>query len=352
HVEAATYELGRYLISRDRYADGAKILAEFTGRYPGSALVLPALSNLGLAHLNMGDRTRSMEYYKTIVERAPYSREARDAMASIRGLYVDAGDVDGYLAYARAAGVSTDVGEVQRDSLTFAAAERIYLSGETERAIPALENYINGDARGQYIPTALGYLSGLYFAAERYAEAADTYLKVWNLIGDESAAHKAVEGYVDSTIATEDPERISAASERVAKQSWIGAGEPVLRKIRFAAAGVLRDQGETDAATVIYRELAGDVRTVEGAESAYRVIEHLYNSGETRAAEEAVFALSQAGTPHGYWLGRAFLTLGDIYVGEGDTFQARATLQSIVDGYTPEDDGIVAAAKERIANLK
>ena len=62
--------------------------------------------------------------------------------------------------------------------------------------------------------------------------------------------------------------------------------------------------------------------------------------------------MSQAGTPHGYWLGEAFLTLGDIYVNQGDTFQARATFQSIVDGYSPDNDGIVAAAKERIANLK
>lgn len=32
-------------------------------------------------------------------------------------------------------------------------------------------------------------------------------------------------------------------------------------------------------------------------------------------------------------------------------FQARATYQSIVDGYTPADDGIVAEAKEKIKKL-
>ena len=78
----------------------------------------------------------------------------------------------------------------------------------------------------------------------------------------------------------------------------------------------------------------------------------MYGAGEYLRAEEAVFALSQSGTGHSYWLGEAFLTLGDIYVRQGDTFQARATFQSIVDGYSPADDGIVAAARERIANLK
>ena len=32
-------------------------------------------------------------------------------------------------------------------------------------------------------------------------------------------------------------------------------------------------------------------------------------------------------------------------------FQARATYQSIVDGYTPADDGIIDQAKERIQKL-
>ena len=56
-------------------------------------------------------------------------------------------------------------------------------------------------------------------------------------------------------------------------------------------------------------------------------------------------------SPRAYWLARAFLVLGDVYVNKGDTFQARATYQSIADGYSPADDGIVEAAKERIQTL-
>ena len=40
-----------------------------------------------------------------------------------------------------------------------------------------------------------------------------------------------------------------------------------------------------------------------------------------------------------------------VYVSRGDLFQARATYQSIVDGYSASDDGIVEIAKERIAGL-
>ena len=53
-----------------------------------------------------------------------------------------------------------------------------------------------------------------------------------------------------------------------------------------------------------------------------------------------------------YWQAKSFIILGDILVKQGNNFQARATYQSIVDGYTPADDGIVAEAKARIKNLK
>jgi hypothetical protein len=43
--------------------------------------------------------------------------------------------------------------------------------------------------------------------------------------------------------------------------------------------------------------------------------------------------------------------LGDIYLDRGDSFQARATYQSVVDGYSPADDGIVELAKSKISKM-
>ena len=52
-----------------------------------------------------------------------------------------------------------------------------------------------------------------------------------------------------------------------------------------------------------------------------------------------------------YWLAKAYILLGDVYVRRGDNFQARATYQSVADGYSPADDGIVDEAKKRIEKL-
>jgi hypothetical protein len=68
-------------------------------------------------------------------------------------------------------------------------------------------------------------------------------------------------------------------------------------------------------------------------------------------AENRIYALSESKTQHTYWLGKAFILLGDIYMDRGDAFQAKATYQSIIDGYSPSDDGIVEEARERIKKM-
>ncbi|MDR2890246.1 MAG: tetratricopeptide repeat protein [Alistipes sp.] len=374
YVEAATYELGRTLVSRGDYAAGAKVLDEFVAGYPSSTFALAALSNLALARLNTGDGEGAMAYYKAIVERAPWSREARDAMDGIRSIYVDRNDVEGYFDYAATVEVATDTGAAQRDSLSFAAAESVYLAGDPERAVAALEKYLAGVAGGsgagkaadgasgadagggRYVPTATEYLAHSYFKAERYAEAADTYSDLATMASSDADAGRALDGWVAATVATGDADRIKAMEEVVKKRS---VPDETRRNALFAIAGVLRQEGRrafggganANRALAIYRDLADEVRTPRGAESTYRVIEYLYAAQDYAAAEEAVFEFSDAGTPHGQWLARAFLVLGDIYAGRDDAFQARATYQSIVDGYSPADDGVIDEAREKIANL-
>ena len=112
----------------------------------------------------------------------------------------------------------------------------------------------------------------------------------------------------------------------------------------------LRQQDRRADAVKLYRELAADVRSKEGSAAAYYVLEDTFEKGDMDKTEKAIFAYSER-EPQAYWLAKAFILLGDVYVRKGDNFQARATYQSVADGYSPADDGIVDEAKERIAKL-
>ena len=380
-----TYYSDRQFDEALKYYGQAAVLEPFVETYVYSPYRSAALSELGLAYLNLGDKKKSLSYYDMVVKTAPQSSDAKDALQGIRDIYVSEGDAGGYFDYARKSGVEGDLTAMSRDSLSFAAARRIYLSGEPASAAKSLRSYLEsypkgyytadalyclsdcylktgersraietlaalaGAGQNQYTHRALKTLAGMTFADERFTEAAAAYRKLADAESTAAGKAEAMNGYVRATIAAGDEERILSMADDVA--SYTAAGDLAWRESQFAKAGILDRRGDAAAAQKIYKVLSANVKTSEGAESAYRVIESAFRAGDTARAEKLVLDFSDKGTPHAFWLAKSFLVLGDIYVQKGDMFQARATYQSIVDGYPPADDGIVAEAKEKIKKL-
>ena len=385
YVDDAMYELGRSYIAHEKYRDGAATLENFIEKYPQSPHYASALSYLGLAHLNLGDSAKSLIYYDMVVTKSPKSSEARDAMQGIREIYVERGEVDSFFDYAKKVGAEGNLTNMTRDSLSFISAQKIYISKRYELAAKSLRSYIKSYPKGYYITDALFYLSDCYmkqndrdyaiealmdlstyptnqyseialeqlskmtFEDKRYDQAAVAYRKLFVVSNSRKDKEQAILGYVRSTLKVGDKDKIAAMAQDVASQK--GAGDVAMRESQFAYAEQLREQKREAEALVLYKKLAVEVDSEQGAISHYRVIESLFNEGRLDDAEKAVYAYSDKKPSYAYWLARAYILLGDVYVAREDGFQARATYQSIADGYSPADDGIVKLAKERIAKL-
>ena len=384
YADEASYELGRSYIAQQKYAEGAAQLERFVARYPSSPRVTAAWSDLGLAYLNLGNRQKSLACYDRVVNAAPQSSEARGAMQSIREIYVSEGDADAYFDYAARAGIESDLTALSRDSLSFAAAQKLYLDGDRAAATRALNSYVETYPKGSYRTDALYYLSDCYLVADnreraietltalanqgktpytvpvleklseltcaekRWDEAAAAYRRLYDVAPSRTAREDAATGYVRARVAGGDAAKIAAAAREVI--ALPDAGQTATREAKYALATQLREGGDAAEAAKLYRDLAAEVRTKEGSEAAYRLIEATFASGDLDRTEKEVFALSDR-NPQPYWLARAYLLLGEVYVRRGDTFQARATWQSVADGYSPADDGIVEEARARIAKL-
>ena len=384
YVESAQFESGRSYLSSGRYAEGARTLEAFLERYPNSAHRSQALAGLGLAYFNLGDRDKALAYYNRIVAAAPQSAEARNAVENIREIYLSRGDADAYFAYAEQAGVESDLSAMARDSISFVAAQQLYLSDRFERAAASLQHYLSSYPKGYYRRDALYLLSDchlrnhdraaaieslselaaeennsytlkvlqtlseLAYAEQRYPEAAAAYRKRYAASADAAERETAMTGYVRATVAAGDEARIRAMAAEVRAAG--DAGVTARREATFALAESLRKAGSRSEAAGYYNELAGDVRTAEGSAAGYYLLEDRFETGDLAATEQAIFAYSER-NPKSYWLGKAYLLLGEIYRLQGDDFQARATWQSIVNGYSPADDGIIDEANARIRKL-
>jgi ATP/maltotriose-dependent transcriptional regulator MalT len=77
----------------------------------------------------------------------------------------------------------------------------------------------------------------------------------------------------------------------------------------------------------------------------------LNKKDKTAEAEKVITEFIDQKTPHQYWMARVFLLLADISIKKGDLLQARATLQSLKDYYSVDNDGILDEVKAKLSSL-
>lgn len=385
YVDAAMYELGHSYIIDEKYNDGVKVLTRFVADYPSSSYHLQALSDLGLAYMNLGDKDKALEYYDKVVKSSPQSSQSKSALQGIRDIYIERGNADGYFDYAQSQGLESNVSGVTRDSLSYVAAQKLYLDDKIEEASVSLKSYLMNYPNGYYRTDALFFLSDCYvregmeseaiatlselveqgntqyservleklsdmcYKSERWAQAAAAYRRLYDVTTSAATKKSAASGYVAATLKYGTDAEIVQMADDAEKMPELTS--VARRKARYAKAGVLEREGKAAEALEMYKLLSAEVKSVEGAEARYRVIEAEFKAGHLQKAENMVYEFSDSKTPQNYWLAKAFILLGDIYMSRDDSFQARATYQSVADGYSPADDGIVEEAKSRIAKM-
>ena len=96
------------------------------------------------------DYDQAINAYKQVVQKYPGSDEARLAMRDLKSIYVDMNRIDEFAALASAMPGNIRFDASEQDSLTYMAAEKIYIRGRVEQA---------KESFGKYLQTCLLYTS-------------------------------------------------------------------------------------------------------------------------------------------------------------------------------------------------
>jgi hypothetical protein len=78
----------------------------------------------------------------------------------------------------------------------------------------------------------------------------------------------------------------------------------------------------------------------------------LYLRREYKTSLSSAFDLTNKMPSHDYWVAKTYILIADNYIGLKDAFQAKSTLQSIIENYENKDDDILTQAKEKLEKLK
>lgn len=384
----ATYELGRAQMENGDYEPAIRTFETLRSRTPDGIYAARALIGKGMAWRNLGKYEAALDAYMQVVDLMPESEYSEEALLAINSIYQTTGTPEKYIEYVEKNGLSIGKSSAEREAVYFNTAEQIYIAGNYSQAVNYLRKYLSdypdaarrGDATF-YLADSYRHLGDKEKACECYA-AVDRYLKEGSFA--ESAAlgyarlsyelerySDSYDGYVKLGSMARMPENVAAArigrlraafgarkwNETVEAADAIASSDDsavLKREASFLKAKALLATSHREEAYGIFRKLSSLTSTPEGAESAWMIVQDLYDSGRYPETENTVYEFSATFGSQSYWLARCYITLSDAFLAQDKTAQAKATLESIRDGYVPsgDSDDIMNLVGDRLAKLE
>ncbi len=384
----AMYELGRTYMESGQNSEAVDVFEKLRTATSDKTFAARALIGKGMACRNMKDYDTALAQYKQVVDLLPGSEYSEEALLAINSIYQTTGTPEKYIEYLEDRGLGVGKTAAEREDIYFNTAEQVYLAGNYSQAVASLGKYLedfpNGARKGDALfyladsyrqtgdkekaceafaqagknlsdgsfaeGAALGYAS-LSYELGRYSDAYDGYVKLQEIAMMSENKVAAMAGKMNSAFAARMWQRAVSAAEEL-KSADVSAARR--REASFVQARAYLAQSDRENAFALFRSLAQSPSTPEGAESTYMLAQDYFDSGKFGSVENLVYDFAAGCGSQTYWLARCYVVLADSFAEKGNASQAKATLESIRDGYEPSsgDDDILAIVNEHLSKLQ
>ncbi|TNF30452.1 MAG: tetratricopeptide repeat protein, partial [Bacteroidetes bacterium] len=113
-------------------------------------------------------------------------------------------------------------------------------------------------------------------------------------------------------------------------------GDEVVGEAMLTSAKCALAQNDLRMAQERFKETLLESNNEVGAEAMYNLANIHFLQGEFDRSQELIFEMVNIFPNYGKWISKSFLLLADNYASQGDLFQAKLTLQNVIDNYEGE----------------
>jgi tetratricopeptide (TPR) repeat protein len=346
---------------------------------------------LGLANYNLSNNSEALASYQKLINQYPQSEEADEALQNMKNIYVEMGRPNDYVAFVQKAGKVISISEA--DSLTYAAAELQYTNKDCAAAINSFNNYLTKFPQGAYTLNANFYKSDCYSKSKDWQNAVTGYEAVVNQGSSpfaERAAYavariyyfelkdykqstvyftkllelattpenqlEALRGLVRSYYQTKDFAEANNVAKELLTKKGISTDDKAIANLVLGKS--LQVNNQCEEAIAAFKQVSAVNKSEWGAQARYETANCYYTLNQLSTAEKAALDVIKVTASYDFWVAKAYILLGDIYLKEKDYFNAKATYKSVADNATiPElkkeaQDKLQIAINEEQQNSK
>ncbi len=332
-----------------------------TSQYPKVYL------KLGLANYNLNNNAEALQDYQKLVSQYPQSAEANEALDNMKNIYIEMGKPNDYVAFVQKTGKVISVSEA--DSLTYAAAELQYSNNDCAAAINSFNNYLAKYPQGAYTLKANFYKSEcysknkdwqnavtgyeavldqgnspfaersayavariFYFELKDYQQSKTYFSKLLELATTPENQLEALRGLVRSYYQTKDFAEANNIAKELLTKKGISTDDKAIANLVLGKS--LQVNNQCEDAIKAFKQVSAVNKSEWGAESRYETANCYYTLNQLSTAEKAALDVIKVTGSYDYWVAKAYILLGDIYLKEKDYFNAKATYKSVADNAT------------------
>ena len=354
------------------------ILSKIVDEYPNSSYVKKSLLKMALIYYNNDQNKLALEINKRIIADYPKSSEAHEALTNLRTIYVETSKIAEFEDYLKTQSINISASAL--DSAMYESAELRYVKGDCDNASNDFASYLAKYPNAFFKLNANFYKSECDFKKGFFVEALKGYLYVTEqpksnftekaLIKSAFINYKkenfadALNGYIKLEELAEVPSNIMEArigqmrcnykvlhydASIVAAKKVIAMEKTpneIIHESHLTIAKSYLATGNDSLAMDEFKITTNLTRSEIGAEAKYNIAFLQYKKGDYTASEKTIDEIIKQVPSYDYWIAKSFILWADNYVALKDNFQAKATLQSIIDN--ADNPELINEAKQKL----
>lgn len=370
-ADDALFELGSTYAQSNQQSDAIAAYSTLIQYYNKSEWVPSAYNRMGLIQYNQGRMQEALATYKTVLQKYPKTDESQEALVAIKDIYINMGEPQEYFNLLKqypGAMVSTSA----QDSIVYQAAEVQFSKGEYEKALKGFDAYIKQYPQGAFTLQAYFYrgecnnlanndnaavidyeyvlsqpvnkfterallrASSIRFKNGQYEKALPHYTALLESARSEENQKEAMAGILRCQYKLKQYSSALESADKVIALK--GISETVVIEAGFYKGASLYGLKQYDKA---YSELESTTKKINNAwaaEAKYLMAKIRHEQKNFAEAENQCYDFIDLYPSYSDWLIRTYILLSDNYLANNQLFQAKATLQSVLDNYEKRDE--------------
>lgn len=373
----AKYEIAESYLLNDALDNAFTWFQRVITEHPKSAYVKKAMLSSAQIYYNKNMDEQALDLFKKVYADYPGTSEKNDALVQIKKIYVEDGKITEFENWLK--GNAPGFNLATLDTANYEVAEKKYLESKFAQSYEDFTTYLTKYPSGIFELNAKFYRAESAYQLKKYDEALEGYNyaigRAKNIFTEKSLIRAADIHYFRKDYS--NAKLMFAVLEEVAEveqnliNSRIGLmrcnyelgeydeaityaekvtgmekiADEVLHEAHLLIAKSAYEQNKVGLALPEFQKAANLSQTAIGAEAEYNVAEIQFKQGAYDASEKTILGIIKNRPSYPFWVAKAFILLSDNYVAKGDNFQAKLTLQNLIDKYDGEDLKIVAQQK-------